>query len=413
MLSRFPFAWPIPWLFAVALIAFWAPRSEGSDGVLEISHACAAGPGCFAGDGPGYPVTIDGAAGSSYRLTSDLTVPDENTTGVLIDGSFVTVDLGGHKVIGPVTCSGTPNVCSPTGTGGGVRVGVSGNRGVRIRNGTVTGMGDLGFAVNFTSVIEDVTASRNGGIGIFLGPGSRLERGLAETNGSVGISGLFFVQVKNSVAVENGGDGIVVGADSIVAANTVALNNLDGIEAGDRARVVGNNVSQSGEHGIHAGRAGTIEANVVSSSGDTGIFGDVDLVVRNNTVTFSGTDGIYMERGLVVENIVSDSSNEGIEFLVSGIARGNEVLGGTSGVVGGKAVAGNHVSLSSTNGIVTGPNAHVWNNTVEGNGFGIFVGADTAVRDNQIANNSGGTVGSSGTFVDLGGNACDGSSSCP
>ena len=42
------------------------------DGVLEINQTCAVETGCFSGDGPGFPVTIDGTAGKSYRLTGDL-----------------------------------------------------------------------------------------------------------------------------------------------------------------------------------------------------------------------------------------------------------------------------------------------------------------------------------------------------
>ena len=44
------------------------------DGVLEINHTCAVQTGCFSGDTAGYPVTIDGTAGRSYRLTGDLIV---------------------------------------------------------------------------------------------------------------------------------------------------------------------------------------------------------------------------------------------------------------------------------------------------------------------------------------------------
>ena len=42
------------------------------DGVLEINRACATNSGCFSGDSPGYPVTINGIAGRSYKLTSDI-----------------------------------------------------------------------------------------------------------------------------------------------------------------------------------------------------------------------------------------------------------------------------------------------------------------------------------------------------
>ena len=40
------------------------------DGVLEINQTCAVQTGCFAGDSPGFPVTI--TQPGSYRLTSNL-----------------------------------------------------------------------------------------------------------------------------------------------------------------------------------------------------------------------------------------------------------------------------------------------------------------------------------------------------
>ena len=51
-----------------------APPAFAADGVAEISQTCALA-GCFPGDTAGYPVTIDGSAGRSFVLTSDLIVP--------------------------------------------------------------------------------------------------------------------------------------------------------------------------------------------------------------------------------------------------------------------------------------------------------------------------------------------------
>ena len=65
-----------------------------SDGVLEINQTCAVNTGCFSGDAPGFPVTPSDSG--SYRLTSDLVLPDANTSGVSLVGSLeldVTLDL--------------------------------------------------------------------------------------------------------------------------------------------------------------------------------------------------------------------------------------------------------------------------------------------------------------------------------
>jgi hypothetical protein len=61
-----------PILVCLAVLA--APVARAGDGVIEISQSCAlAVSGCFAGDAPGFPITITAAAPArSFRLTSDL-----------------------------------------------------------------------------------------------------------------------------------------------------------------------------------------------------------------------------------------------------------------------------------------------------------------------------------------------------
>ena len=56
-------------LYTLLLLAFAGP-ALAVDGVVEINQTCAVNTGCFAGDTPGFPVTITVAG--SYRLTSNL-----------------------------------------------------------------------------------------------------------------------------------------------------------------------------------------------------------------------------------------------------------------------------------------------------------------------------------------------------
>ena len=63
--------------------SLFAPSLFAVDGVVEINHSCAVQLGCFSGDATLYPVIIDGSAGHSYRLTSDLIVP-VNYSGIQI-----------------------------------------------------------------------------------------------------------------------------------------------------------------------------------------------------------------------------------------------------------------------------------------------------------------------------------------
>ena len=54
-----------------ALLLAWgagiAPTAVADDGVAEINQTCATMTGCFSGDTPGWPVTIDGTAGAQLR----------------------------------------------------------------------------------------------------------------------------------------------------------------------------------------------------------------------------------------------------------------------------------------------------------------------------------------------------------
>ncbi len=111
-----------------------------SDGVLEINQACAVTGGCFAGDSAGYPVTIDGSAGRSYKLTGDIGgVIGLNTNVIEISANDITINLAGFRII----CTTDDPViafCSDldSGSGSGIIVDdVELRTGVEIRNGSV------------------------------------------------------------------------------------------------------------------------------------------------------------------------------------------------------------------------------------------------------------------------------------
>jgi hypothetical protein len=102
------------------ILGIGATAAHASDGVFEINADCANVGGCFAGDSSGYPVTI--TEPGSFRLTGNLTTSNVDTTLISISADNVTIDLNGFSLIGPVTCSGSPNVCSGSGSGDGISV---------------------------------------------------------------------------------------------------------------------------------------------------------------------------------------------------------------------------------------------------------------------------------------------------
>src|ERR1700689_5095189 len=82
------------------------------DGVVLINQSNAAAGSITPGDAPGFPITI--SQSGSYKLSSDLIVPDANTTAIEITAKWVTIDMNGFSIIGPVACSGHPVACGST-----------------------------------------------------------------------------------------------------------------------------------------------------------------------------------------------------------------------------------------------------------------------------------------------------------
>ena len=102
-------------LFCV-LSLLWVTPAFAVDGVLEINQACAVNTGCFDEDAAGYPVTISPGVGGSFRLTSNLIVPDENTDGILVNTPSISIDLNGFEIVRS-GCEGATTDCTAKGTG--------------------------------------------------------------------------------------------------------------------------------------------------------------------------------------------------------------------------------------------------------------------------------------------------------
>ena len=231
-------------LFA-SVVLFAALPARAGDGVLEINQACVAA-GCFPGDNAGFPVLLNAG---SYRLTSDVTVPDADTDAIrMYDGA--TLDLGGFSLLGPTTCTGSPAACTGAGSGDGVLV--SGNN-VTIRNGHIAGFGHFGIYGREGMRVENVTLEMNGADGINTqGGGVQIIGCKANRNGAHGIS-----------AAYQGGAVMLIG-------NTAVGNGLGGIDVAN-ALLLDNSAHQNGNIGINAAYQDTASAlarNVGGSNGN-------------------------------------------------------------------------------------------------------------------------------------------------
>ena len=268
------------------IICLFSPAAFAVDGVLEINHTCATQLGCFSDDTVGYPITIDGSAGRSYRLSSDLIVPDANTNGIEVNTSSVSIDLNGFEIVRS-GCEGATTDCKPeVGSSG---TGIKGdNYGISLRNGSVTGMG---YGIQLGSTLGDQAV------------------------------------VKNLRVRWNRIHGIQVGTGAIVSGNSVYANGGKGILAGNGAIISGNTISTNGEDGINSSAFSVITANSVSDNGartildkNYGILVGPGSIVQNNTASFNTGYGLAFTgpsgyRGnVVVANVQGTIKGTGIDL---------------------------------------------------------------------------------------------------
>lgn len=254
---------PLPIALAVAL----ATVTLTGAAVREIDQACAL-PGCFPGDGPGFPITI--SAGGEYRLTSNIdtrfVAAPENVTAieVLSAVSGVDIDLNGFEVRGPVTCvQGTAN-CSPAGFGTGVR----GATGTSVRDGSIRGFGANGVSLSGAGRVERIRAWDNGGVGIYaLGEGSAVVDSLAFRNGDDGIHTYRYGVIRGSTVAWNGDDGVMGSQRSIVDESIAWANGRVGFWADTEFEVRLSVATQNGNGGL----SGFAIASVGAGNGTYGI----------------------------------------------------------------------------------------------------------------------------------------------
>lgn len=255
--------------FSLSLL--WCPLAIAGGGMLEINQTCAVTTGCFPGDDPLFPVTITASApGRSFVLSSDLSVPDVNTTAIEITQEHVTVDLRGFAIVGPTVCSGFPVDCAPTGTGRGIN---SSATGVAVRGGTVRGVGGSALDLSGGGIVENMRVYENAGNGIRV-PGGVVRNSVVSRNRVTGISLPRVVQgcsveqnrgagialntgtaVDNTV-YQNGGDGISVSGESTIRSNTISRNGLytigDGVDCNSRCNIIDNFIQLNSGVGIEA-----------------------------------------------------------------------------------------------------------------------------------------------------------------
>jgi len=240
-------------VLAGVLVAVTSSTAWAVDGVVLIDQNRALAGNVTPGDAPGFPITI--SVSGSYRLASNLTVPNENTTAIDVTtaAGSVAIDLNGFTIHGPTVCdTSIPPVCSPVaadpsnifGSGDGIRSGAS--ESLTVRNGAIAGMGRYAvFSFNAPTVLIDSVQVRFSGLGgLFLGGGT----------------------VSNSLLTRNGGNAIALN-QGIVINNIITRTAGDGvISTGFPVNAIDNQIGQSGGVGINFAASGAYKGNLLFSN---------------------------------------------------------------------------------------------------------------------------------------------------
>lgn len=307
--------------------------ARAGDGVVEINQTCAVQTGCFPGDGPGFPVSIDGSAGRSYRLTSDLVTESSNATIILVGASGVRIDLGGFAIRGPVACSGTPPVCSPaSGASPAITWTGSSPSNVSVTNGSISGV-SRGISLLDSTEVSGVRVHGNAGNAITVGSGSI---------------------VSNCIVHQNLGSGIIAGNGALVADNVVHRNGVVGIQTTSGATVTGNTAYLNGSFGISASLGSTVAGNTAYDNAGAGIDVGAGSTVSSNAAYSNSGDGISTGSAvLVTGNNVRFNTGFGLNLGIQSGYRENVVSNNTAGTVNGTSLV--NLGNNACNGSATCP----------------------------------------------------------
>jgi parallel beta-helix repeat protein len=331
-------------ILILLLLLFSAP-ALAVDGVLEINQTCAVQTGCFAGDTAGLPITI--TSPGSYRLTSNIIVPDENTDGIVVITSDVGLDLNNFAIIRS-GCEGVITNCKPTaGTGSGVRGNMSFYRAISVKNGSITGMGVHGISIGDQAEVTNVRARWNRRAGIDTNNGSVVSGSTAYQNG-YGIGAGTGSTVSSNSAYQNDLFGVSCGVCNVFH-NTSIRNLGNGFSLGGGSTVIDNVASENMGHGIYTNGLSTISGNTVFENVGIGILTDAEgSTVSGNTVILNGQDGIKASYGAAVyqnnvrRNGQGSEGGYGLNLTGSGeidtTYRGNTITRNASGAVSGSGV---------------------------------------------------------------------------
>ena len=217
-----------------------------------------------------------------------------------------------------------------------------------------------GFAISgpVTCSGDPTDCSGAGGSGDGIVRTAASIRGTSVKNGSIsgmGNSGVVLgvqAEVTNLKTSWNHGRGIWVGEGSVVSGSSAYQNDYIGIEAGNGSVISGNTAYQNGDWGIYSW--GSIISGNTTDGNSIGILAAGSALVVGNTARRNENDGMAIGLGSVVsDNVVAQNMGHGLSFSDTGSAYGGNVIwNNTEGTVEGTAL---QLGENACNGSTTCP----------------------------------------------------------
>ncbi len=226
----------------------------------------------------------------SYIVTQNLVDMVDDTDGIRIEASNVTVDLGGFRLTADM--SPDDNVVSRRHA-----IFVSnGNSNVHILNGHVDNWGADGIDANNCTgcIFENLTITNSRFGGLVSGEGAVVSHVTASFNGDDGIEINNGTVVAFSTAQGNGDNGIASvnssnRGESVSIINSTAFENtLDGFELDIGAIVIGSAAYDNLGHGFDLSGSSTVQESSAYDNGLNG-FEIVNGMLRDNVAAQNGT----------------------------------------------------------------------------------------------------------------------------
>lgn len=236
------------------------------------------------------PLTI--SQSGSYYLAETINFSTQDTTGITITASDVTIDLNGYALIGPGKTAG----------GSGDGISASGQQ-ITVLNGSVCQWRGSGIALSSSSQVINIKSTDNGNYGVQIGQDSRVKDCILESNGGDGVDTSNGCVISGCTARSNSGSGFSLGHGSSITNSTASYNGgYEGIGCSRNCSIANCSVSYNNDVGIDGSSGSTIVNCSVVENGGYGIVANNGSVISNCAVRNHPDIGIYSSNSLVIGN---------------------------------------------------------------------------------------------------------------